>query len=189
MAKNKHDKQKKKEKVKKEKRQGSLREAFIKVIYTPLPAPLSRKCNNMSYAGATAIAISLGTLLIENLRFMSPLFAITGLALLGMAFFAKREMVTKGWREEVFQVYDYTYLVPGINRKPTGMVLLKQEEDGHYDDYHVAITNSKMPPPIGWRLSVYVPKDAEVYSMGGRKIFSNVYGYAIIGYEEEDIDE
>lgn len=170
------------------KKEEPLFSRFAHVVEAPLPGAMANSCRSLAGFGVAMLAVSLGLFLFPTFRFMAPFGTVISLSMIVLAYVRKREMVVKGYREELFQVYDYTYLVPGSRSKPTGLALIRRGEDNSSELFHIAATGKNIPP-LDWYIKVYVPKDAVVTEYGGRKHFSSVFAYSVEGRELTSGDE
>lgn len=179
-------KKEKKRKVKKEKSRLGLRA----ILKAPLPPAIMSRITPLMTTGLGLILASFILIFIKPIRTTAPFFAMLGLVIIGFAIWQKRDALTKGYDEYIFKVVDYTYISPIVTKfnHPTGMLLLKKEEDSAVGNniYHVATSGkTRNLPPIDWLIRVYVPKGSEAVPYGDRKYFPVVYGYAIEGEDSQ----
>ena len=151
------------------------------IISEPVPPAVAGKIQPLIMIGCIVMVIAIVTLFFKPIRRAALLFVLLGIAILGYALLQKAAVIRHGYREIWFKVVDYTYLTR-LNRRPTGMLLIKDEAaDEESELYHIAVSGEEDLPPIGWIIKAYVPADAEPAEYNGRKFFSTVYGYKLEG--------
>ena len=160
-----------------------------KIISTKLPAAIESDINPLLTIGLAAILISAMIVFVDSIRGVAPLSFGLGIIITGYALWRKADVIKKGYEELIFKVVDYTYIAPVLTkyRTPTGMLLLKKDEEGKEDGnmYHIAVSGkTKNLPPVDWIIRVYVPKGIEAAQYGDRKYFPTVYGYRIEGEDK-----
>lgn len=161
----------------------SLKQLYLE----PLPAAITGRINPLLYIGIACLVFTLLTLILSYTRGIAPFSALLSLTILGYATWQRYDVVSKGYKEILFKVIDYTYLTR-LNRKPTGILLVKKdpgpdEEKG--DLYHIATSGKEDMPPVGWNIRVYVPENMEPTEYNGRKFYPTVFGYKLEGEDED----
>lgn len=159
---------------------------FKRLYATPLPPAITARITPLLLIGAIGVVLTLVTLIWASVRGIAPFFGIITLVILGYATWLRYDVVSKGYKEILFKVIDYTYLT-SISKSPTGMLLVKKYPDDADDrgNYHVAVSGKEDMPPIGWLVKVYVPQNMEPSEYNGRRFFPTVFGYKLEG---EDFD-
>lgn len=152
------------------------KEMIKSIITAELPPAIESQMNLLSYAGCAILALSIGMLFFSSFRSTAPFGLFLSVLLLGMAYFRKREVVLDGYKEEVFEVLDYTYSTPIYQKKPTGLLLIHPKDSRVF---HIPAGNRSNVPPIGRNLRVYIPKDATATEFRGQFYYNKVFGYAL----------
>lgn len=162
------------------------------IIKADLPAAISSNTTPLLAVGGVVMLIGVMLLIIPSYRRTAPLFLVLGIAISGYSIWVRYDVLKRGYDEYLFKVVDYTYIAASVltkYRSPTGMLLLKKDDNGNTNDgnmYHVAVSGkTRNLPPIDWIIRVYVPKGMKAAQYGDRKYFPTVYGYRIEGEDKE----
>ena len=176
-----------KKKKRKTKANKTRRGSFKAVFTEPLPPAITARITPLVYIGIISLVLTLIALIFRPTRGLAPFTGIITAALLGYSIWQRYEVISKGYREILFKVIDYTYLTR-LSKSPTGMLLVKKLPDGEDDRgaYHIALSGKEDLPPIGWLIKAFVPADLEPAEYNGRKYFPTVFGYSLEGEDSSN---
>lgn len=174
-------KKKKRKKVKKSRI--SLRQIYEET----LPPPIAGRINPLLTIGAVSALLAVATLIAPSSRGLSPFLALIALTLLGYGTWQRYDVISRGYKEILFKVVDYTFLTR-LSRNPTGLIMVKAypETEQDHGEYHIAVSGKEALPRPGWLVNVYVPSDIEPAEYSGRKYFPTVYGYTAIDSDDTE---
>lgn len=169
---------KKKKRSKAKKNRISLRQIYTEA----LPPPIAARINPLLTIGAVALLLAVTTMVVPSTRGLAPFLALIALSLLGYGTWQRYDVISRGYKEILFKVVDYTFLTR-LSRNPTGLIVVKAypETEQDHGEYHIAVSGKEALPRPGWLVNVYVPSDIEPAEYSGRKYFPAVYGYAAVG--------
>lgn len=160
------------------------------LFMTRLPPAISGRISPLLTIGSAILLSSLALIFITPLRASAPMFAMLGIVLILYALWQKADVLKRGYDTYIFKVVDYSQILPVATKRtpPSGLFLIKKREEGEDADdsiYHISISaRGNLLPPIDWLIKVYVPKDMEAATYGGKKYFPIVYGYSILGEDK-----
>ena len=109
---------KKKKRFKAKKNRISLRQIYTEA----LPPPIAARINPLLTIGAVALLLAVTTLVVPSTRGLAPFLALIALSLLGYGTWQRYDVISRGYREILFKIVDYTYLTrkPIPKQKTTG---------------------------------------------------------------------
>lgn len=174
---------KKKKRSKAKKNRISLRQIYTEA----LPPPIAARISPLLTIGAVALLLAVTTLVVPSTRGLAPFLALIALTLLGYGTWQRYDVISRGYKEILFKVVDYTFLTR-LSRNPTGLIMIKADPETENDrgEYHIAVSGKEALPRPGWLVNVYVPSDIEPAEYSRRKYFPTVYGYTAIDSDDTE---
>lgn len=150
--------------------------SILALINATLPKKVSRLYKHYIYTSAALVGVAASMIGSQYSVFIVSSLSC-GVLLLVAGLIKKRHIIYAGYKEGVFVTYDYTY-IHRYQKKPTGILLLPPDKSFNGTYLHVAISGGDVPP-LGSKVRLIIPGDAELRRYKDRVYFPTVYGYEI----------